>query len=116
MASQVYREVATDSCKFPVESMDSCWLHARNFLGAEKSRLAGMRWVGAIWCWQIFLMLLLNVFLCSCIFICLHLLLYACSTAVLFLALYLAHVLMFNLFDAFWAFNCIGLLGLCQET
>ena len=54
MASQVYREVATDSCKFPVESMDSCWLHARNFLGAEKRRLAGMRWVGAIWCWQMF--------------------------------------------------------------
>ena len=28
--------MATDSCKFPVESIDSCWLHTRNFLGAEK--------------------------------------------------------------------------------
>ena len=108
--------MATDSSKFPVESIDSCRLHTRNFLGAEKRRLAGMRWVGAIWRWQIFFMLLLNGFLCSCMFICLHLPLYACSTAVHYLALYLAHVLMFNLFDAFGAFNCIGLLGLCQDT
>ena len=108
--------MATDSCKFPVESIDSCWLHTRNFLGAEKKTPGWNALGGCNLALADFFMLLLNGFLCSCMFICLHLPLYACSTAVHYLALYLAHVLMFNLFDAFGAFNCIGLLGLCQDT
>ena len=60
---------ATDSCQFHVESMDSCRLHIRNFLGAQNLKTwveyAGWVQYGAVRC----LHGSLNDFLCSCIFI-----------------------------------------------